>query len=336
MNNQTKDTQTTNNTNQKLVEPKQSNNVAATNSPKPVKAAQRVVNKIDEVAKKKVLAPKKITVTKTKDRTSKPKSSTKKFFQRFGKLVVGFGAIALIPLITLAARDNDPYNTNLFREITSEHVRNNTEYQDLPKVNVSYGELIRGTRSYNNGNYVLYFGTEACSHCAEFLFSNANFSQGTPPLGNASNNASWSRGIWGQGITYADNISNPSVKFIMFEDQPPASQDAYSDRLFTLPWSTNQNNSLNSGIVAGQYVRNDQSALDFRALFSFAKANYSQVIGTPSVMAFRNGIFHWYNLTETTNSSGDNNQTPPTPEVNTAGTASKFIDFLNSVYNSNS
>lgn len=261
-----------------------------------MKIKKSSINKLNVLSKK--FLPKKLNI-------GKKKSVWKKIILTVGSL----GIIGLLPIVTLAAKSNDPFNTNLFREISLENVNNNVEYTDLNHVNIPYGELIRGTTKYNDGNYVLYLGTEACSHCAQFLYGNPDFDQGTPPLGNAANNASWKRGIWGQGISFAaSNIKNPVVKFMMFEDKPVPSYESTSDRKFTLPWAKESSDNLTSGIVNGQYIRNDQSALEFREIFAFAKSQNNKIVGTPTVLAYKKGIVNFYNMSEP---AAGTSETPP-------------------------
>ncbi|WP_391591697.1 DUF6856 family protein [[Mycoplasma] cavipharyngis] len=278
---------------------------------------------------------------------------SKGLFAKILLSLIGFSAFAFVPLATLTVSDNDPYNTSLFREISSKDIDNETEYAKLPLVPVSYGELIRGTTRYNDGNYVLYLGTGACSHCTEFLFDEAKYAKnGVPPLGKSESNARWSRGIWGKGIKYASTNLTPnkinylksSIKFVMFEDEPPSSIQSYSDRLYTFPWKKEEANNLKNGIIAGQYVRYDQSAHNFRKIFAYAKSIHSEIIGTPTVMAFRAGKFYWYDFnksaptpapakTDDKDKNKDNNEKKNnTTEVTSSGSYTSFATFLNSTY----
>lgn len=238
-----------------------------------------------------------------------------------------FLGASLLPLVALGG--NSPYTISYFREIDVNDVQNNTKYSELKTANVSYGKLVRGTNDYNKGNYVLFLGSQRCQHCATFLFNNTEYANG------AESGIGWQNGSWGQGIIFADKyFAQFKPKFLMFEDRPPSSLDRTSDTLWTFPWSKFSDSDLSKGHIGGDYVRHDDSAVQFRQIFEFTKALYPNVSGIPTVIAFKNGLPHILGATQSEQKKeGENQET--NSETKDRAVTDNFVTFLNRIYRSN-
>lgn len=166
---------------------------------------------------------------------------TRLFYEKFkalfivGSSIVGGGAIAIPKIIVgnrfeeYLFREFNPIpaeyafsGTSLPKKVSSgseEYTKDQSKFSNFKTVEVSNAELIKGTKSYNNGNYVIYFGSEACPNCNNFLYSE-NSSPKTW-IGTDQENL-YSNGTFYEtySLSKHNNTANPSalrnVKFVFF------------------------------------------------------------------------------------------------------------------------
>lgn len=184
----------------------------------------------------------------------------------------------------------------LFREVGEAGQDNNyleqmdnKKYEDLKVVNREYWKLINGDSTYNNGNYVIYLGSESCSHCMGFLYGNPNLDKGN----KFTEKDKMSNGTWMKTYSYTKNdsdLKDKNIKFLMYEDIPDKNLSSKDDVFWNLPWATWRQNNPEMGRWTGQYIRNDKSAINFRKIFESAQERFGKkVSGTPTVIIYKNG-----------------------------------------------
>lgn len=176
-------------------------------------------------------------------------------------------------------------NDSLENQYTDDESIN--KFDELPTVKHSDAELIKGTKKYNNGNYVLYFGSDACPHCTDFLYS------GRESPGNWIGNH---KNIYKSGVFYEtyslaktkDKLKN--IKFIFFSDKIPNLDNRNNDDLATFPWTKWHETLLSQGKVQGDYVRYDKSALKARKILSLLHYYFGEKQqGIPTIIIYKDG-----------------------------------------------
>lgn len=226
-----------------------------------------------------------------------------------GVSALGGGSIAVPVLVT-----GDQFEKPLFREFNpkpadykytslelvqasdggggGEHTNDQSSFTNFPTVTISNSQLIKGTKSYNDGNYVIYFGSEACPNCNNFLYSDRE----SPKIWIGTNQKDlYSNGIFFETYSLArhkkeENTLN-KVKFIFFSDEVPSMDNRNNDDLYTIPWNTWSNTLTSQGRIEGDYVRNDESAVNFRKLHSLFLYYFGQKVkGIPTIVIYRNGV----------------------------------------------
>lgn len=92
--------------------------------------------------------------------------------------------------------------------------------------------LINGDTSYNKGNYVIYYGSEACIHCTGFIFGDQTISDGSlSPVRNKMSDGTFMKAY---ASTRMDkDLKDREIKFLMYEDIPEPRGDDY----WVLPWA---------------------------------------------------------------------------------------------------
>ncbi|OAL10116.1 hypothetical protein A6V39_04345 [Candidatus Mycoplasma haematobovis] len=164
------------------------------------------------------------------------------------------------------------------------------KFEEIEKVNYSYKELINGTTRYNNGDYVIYYGSEACPHCTGFLFGNEELSRGNLYLKRDK----MSDGAFMKAYKYTrtnEALKSKNIKFLMYEDVPEVTKYTTNDDLWVLPWSTWDTTDLNKGRIKGEYKRNDKSAIEFRKVFKAARERFGDNAGgTPTAIIYKRGV----------------------------------------------
>lgn len=214
------------------------------------------------------------------------------------KLIVGLGGIGTVGGIIYLSNVENPQDYYLLREVSGENGENGEKkstildgkkFSEFNKVNHDYRKIINGDTSYNNGNYIIYYGSEACPHCTHFIFGDPHIASGNIWLDRDK----MSDGAWMKAYEFASNdedLKNKNIKFLMFEDVPEIPEDAINDDLWTLPWSKWDTTDLEKGKVQGEYKRHDQSAKDFRKVMDAAVNKFGdKVSGTPTVILYKNG-----------------------------------------------
>ncbi|AFN65014.1 hypothetical protein WEN_01075 [Mycoplasma wenyonii str. Massachusetts] len=169
-----------------------------------------------------------------------------------------------------------------------------SKFEKFPEVKeASNSELIRGTKKYNHGNYVLYFGSEACPNCNNMLYSE-NESPKTW-LGADLKNI-YKNGIFFETYSLAkhENKNNPDglkkIEFIFFSDEVPEMGIRNNDELYTIPWNKWPNTLTNQGRIKGDNMRNDKSAVSFRKLHSLLTYYFgSKISGIPTIIIYKDG-----------------------------------------------
>ncbi|GCE63372.1 hypothetical protein MHSWG343_03680 [Candidatus Mycoplasma haematohominis] len=169
-------------------------------------------------------------------------------------------------------------------------VMDGKRFHDAALVTHSYKKLIHGDKSYNEGNYLIYYGSEACPHCTGFLFGDQTIARGNLWLKRDK----MSNGAWMSAFEFTKNdaeLKSLKIKFLMFEDEPEATKDSTSDEFWTLPWARWEADDFTKGRIAGTYIRNDKSARDFRKVFQAAIERFGEnVSGTPTILIYKNGV----------------------------------------------
>lgn len=51
-------------------------------------------------------------------------------------------------------------------------------FKDSNIVKHSYKSILAGDTGYNNGNYVIYYGSQACPHCTKFMYGSHEIARG--------------------------------------------------------------------------------------------------------------------------------------------------------------
>lgn len=162
-------------------------------------------------------------------------------------------------------------------------------FKEAPLVSHSYVKLIQGDESYNKGNYLIYYGSEACPHCTGFLFGDQTIARGNLWL----HRDKMSNGAWMSAFEFTrldKDLKDLNIEFLMFEDEPESTGEQTNDDYWTLPWSRWPDNDLEKGRIKGTYIRNDESAKDFRKVFQSAVETFGEkVSGTPTILIYKNG-----------------------------------------------
>ncbi|AFO52375.1 hypothetical protein MHLP_03975 [Candidatus Mycoplasma haematolamae str. Purdue] len=226
---------------------------------------------------------------------------------------VGAGGAVAIPAIT----SGDWFDEPLFREFdpkfeqyststgVSTQASSSGSYTEDPSKLENFksvkgftnSELIRGTKRYNSGNYVLYFGSEACPNCNNFLYSDTE----SPKVWIGSNQNPYKNGILYETYNLAKNKQNTSssgkttklsdVKFIFFSDEIPDMGYRNNDDLARIPWTTWDKTIVSQGKIKDDYVRYDKSALQFRKIQSLLLYYFGEkATGIPTVIIYREGV----------------------------------------------
>lgn len=217
-------------------------------------------------------------------------------------LLLGAGGSGLVGLMAITNLTPDK-STYLLRKVpepnggngecteeNAETCMDGKKFEEIKKVEYSYKELINGTKRYNGGNYVIYYGSEACPHCTGFLFGNEELSRGNLYLKRDK----MSDGAFMKAYKYTQTnkaLKEKKIKFLMFEDVPEVTEYTTNDDLWVLPWSTWESTDLSKGRVKGEYKRNDKSALDFRKVFKAARERFGDNAGgTPTAIIYKDGV----------------------------------------------
>ncbi|RAO95347.1 hypothetical protein DNK47_00665 [Mycoplasma wenyonii] len=240
----------------------------------------------------------------------------KLFYEKFkalfivGSSIVGGGVIAVPKVI--AGNNFEEY---LFREFNpvpakydfsgaspvkvsdegnGQYNKDQSKFSNFQEVKVSNAQLIKGTKSYNNGNYVIYFGSEACPNCNNFLYS-----ENTSPktwVGTDQQNL-YSNGTFFETYSLAkhNNDANPTklkdIKFVFFSDEVPSMENRNNDDLYTIPWNKWDSTLTSRGKVEGDYIRYDSSAVKFRKIQSLLFYYFGEkASGIPTIIIYRDGI----------------------------------------------
>ncbi|AEG73028.1 hypothetical protein MHF_0759 [Mycoplasma haemofelis Ohio2] len=210
-------------------------------------------------------------------------------------LVVAGACAAAGGALALASTLKDE-RTFLLRAVPSSGTGNVEEHMDGKEfheaelVRHSYKDLLRGTKAYNNGNYVIYYGSEACPHCTGFLFGHQDLARGNLWLARDK----MSDGAFMKAYGYTrknDFLKKFNIKFLMYEDVPEYHGSNVNDDLWTLPWSRWDTTDLKKGRVKGEYKRNDKSAREFRKVMDAAIEVFGgdKAGGTPTAIIYKNG-----------------------------------------------
>ncbi|ADX98307.1 DUF6856 family protein [Mycoplasma suis] len=223
-------------------------------------------------------------------------------------LILGFssasaGAISIPPILV-----GDSFEEFLFREFNpapekyamqgvensdsdSNGVSYTTEtrkFSSFPEVKVSNSELIRGTKKYNNGNYVLYFGADSCPNCTNFLYNSIE----SPKTWLGANKNVYRDGIFYETYSLSKTKSKlRDLKFIFFSDEIPSMDHRNNDDLAGIPWHKWSTTLLSQGRIKDDYIRYDKSAVNFRKIHSLLIYYFgNKVTGIPVVIIYKEGI----------------------------------------------
>ncbi|CCE67008.1 hypothetical protein [Candidatus Mycoplasma haematominutum] len=173
---------------------------------------------------------------------------------------------------------------------SNNYTSDTSEFTQFPEVRVSNSQLIKGTTNYNNGNYVLYFGSEACPNCNNFLYSENE----SPKTWIGANKNFYHNGILFETYSLAKARTKGNLKdlkFIFFSDEIPSMDYRNNDDLARIPWSKWDRTLVSQGYIKDDYIRYDKSAVEFRKLQSLLMYYFGEkASGIPTVIIYKNGI----------------------------------------------
>lgn len=211
-------------------------------------------------------------------------------------MCIGFGTVlGLGCLISKSHSSETLESTQLFRVVPEsednwDEAADNKPYEEWERAPHHYIKLLNGDTSYNGGNYVIYYGSEACIHCTGFIFGDQSASDGSLFSGrNKMSDGTWMKAY---ASTRMDpDLKDKKIKFLMYEDVPDINLTSKGNEYWTLPWATWQKNDYALGRKAGEHIRNDKSARNFRKMFDAAQSKFGEkVAGTPTVIVYKSGV----------------------------------------------
>ncbi|AAC71573.1 DUF6856 family protein [Mycoplasmoides genitalium] len=220
---------------------------------------------------------------------------------------------------------------SFFRELSVESVEKNTAYNQLPVNSTTFRNLVFGTRSYNDGNYVVVIATETDSSQINFL--NGSTNQGTSSLSWGGTLGTTIRQVQNRYSTYPNG-----VKFLIWNDIAPGSVKWNPYARFPVVDRKNELASQEDKDNSNKLRRSDASAVRYREIVDFIQRTYggnvanlinqsnvhAQTVGNDVtkaiVIAFRKDNLNkiranFYGLDNSTNpnapGSGQGDSTPP-------------------------
>lgn len=198
-------------------------------------------------------------------------------------LISGVVLLATVGVATSTMSSCANVDTNIMKMIDAQSISAKTEFSKLNTINdANVKNLIYGTKSFNNGNYVLAIGTY--SDLSQWQFFNGAASQGP------ADPKRW-EGEFGTTIQYLSGNSSPikdfypsGIKFGLFIDEATNianSQDNTNNKnnpFAKYPTITSENEKhapQEAKDRAGKYRREDESAVRYRDIVNLIYNTYS-------------------------------------------------------------
>lgn len=205
------------------------------------------------------------------------------------KLLLPLSSAAIVAPVVMTTSCAPIYNESMY-ELSFNNGKVATSLQECNKLNISFEDLICGTKKFHSGNYMLILGSE-CSEQSNYLFSNAPKVSKTH-YDYVSTNAFMYSAFY-KAIN-KDSYLNASVDFgivlyIDIETIETANKDLLRPnnelyRSFDKKWNANdvkeaKDRGINTDdkkvIVEGEYARKDKSATKMRDLLSYLKSVFT-------------------------------------------------------------
>lgn len=209
---------------------------------------------------------------------------------KFTAAVATGTTIAIIPIAGTIFEFTNRQKEYLFREFVmpidetnNNNQKKNITFNDFSLIKYSYKDLIKGTKDYNNGNYVLYFGSELCPYCNIMMYGIKNNKLTDEEINNKFDK--YKQGSWFHAykfIKQSKEMEQYNLKFLFFSDSY-VSED--KTKIDSFPWALHDPENPNS------FKRQDKNAIDFRKIRTAAQKNFKseKVSSIPTVIVYKEG-----------------------------------------------
>ena len=213
--------------------------------------------------------------------------------KRIFKLLLPLSSAAIVAPVVMTTSCAPTYNESMY-EVSFNSGKVATSLQECNKLNISFEDLICGTKNFHSGNYMIILGSE-CSEQSNYLFSeDPKFSKTHYDYAqtNAFEHSSFYKAI------NKDSYLNASVDFgiVLYIDievaetagkdllRPSEDPAGVTYRTFDKKWDANdvkeaKDREINTDdkevIVEGEYARKDKSATKMRDLLSYLKSIFT-------------------------------------------------------------
>lgn len=209
------------------------------------------------------------------------------------KLLLPLSSAAIVAPVVMTTSCASTYSESMY-EVSFNNGKVATSLQECNKLNISFEDLICGTKNFHSGNYMIILGSE-CSEQSNYLFS------GNPRVSKVHYNYAEPNAFETSAFYKAinkDSYLNASVDFsiVLYIDietaetaskdllRPTEKPDDATYRLFDKKWNATEvkeakdrgiNTDDKQVIVEGEYARKDESATKMRNLLSYLKSVFT-------------------------------------------------------------